>query len=257
MEEVSVLIARSQAGEREAREILIERNLGLVHHILKRFAGRGYEMEDLFQIGTIGLMKAIDKFDLKQGVCFSTYAVPMITGEIKRFLRDDGPVKISRTIKENGLRVKQVEQQLRARIGREPTLQELAAAAELSTEEVVLALEAGKSVESLYSTVYQTDGSQVYLVDKVVRGSVGGVGSSAVGCFDSEDREKEALLNHLLLEQLLQTLDREERYLIERRYFENKTQTEVAEELGSSQVQVSRMEKRILRRLRELVCPPK
>ena len=105
MEETSVLIARSQAGEKEAREVLIEKNLGLVHHIVRRFAGRGYELEDLFQIGTIGLMKAIDKFDLKLGVKFSTYAVPMIAGEIKRFLRDDGPVKVSRTIKENGMRL--------------------------------------------------------------------------------------------------------------------------------------------------------
>ena len=104
MEETSVLIARSQAGESEAREVLIENNLGLVRHIVKRFAGRGYDLEDLFQIGVIGLMKAIDKFDLSLGLKFSTYAVPMITGEIKRFLRDDGPVKVSRTIKENGLK---------------------------------------------------------------------------------------------------------------------------------------------------------
>ena len=106
MEEMSVLIARSQAGERDAREVLIENNLGLVRHIVKRFAGRGHDLEDLFQIGVIGLIKAIDKFDLTLGLKFSTYAVPMITGEIKRFLRDDGPVKVSRTIKENGMKVK-------------------------------------------------------------------------------------------------------------------------------------------------------
>ena len=132
MEEVSVLIARSQAGEKDAREILIEKNLGLVHHIVKRFAGRGYDTEDLFQIGTIGLMKAIDKFDLGQGVQFSTYAVPMITGEIKRFLRDDGPVKISRTIKENGLKIKIARQQIQTRENREPTMQELAQISGLS-----------------------------------------------------------------------------------------------------------------------------
>ena len=118
MEEISVLIARAQAGEKDAREVLIEKNLGLVHHIVRRFIGRGVEPEDLFQIGTIGLMKVIDKFDLELGLQFSTYAVPMITGEIKRFLRDDGPIKVSRTIKENGFKVKMAKQKLQADLGR-------------------------------------------------------------------------------------------------------------------------------------------
>ena len=124
MEEVSVLIGRSQSGDKEAREVLIEKNLGLVHHIVKRFLGRGYDPEDLFQIGVIGLMKAIDKFDLKLEVRFSTYAVPMITGEIKRFIRDDGLVKVSRTLKENGSRVKYARERLLKSLGREPTLEE-------------------------------------------------------------------------------------------------------------------------------------
>ena len=125
MEETAVLIERSQAGDKEARETLIEENLGLVRHIVKRFVGRGYDMEDLFQIGCIGLMKAIDKFDLKYEVRFSTYAVPMIQGEIKRFLRDDGMVKVSRTLKENGWKVKQAAERLSQEYGREATLQEL------------------------------------------------------------------------------------------------------------------------------------
>lgn len=253
MEEVSVLIARAQAGEKDAREVLIEGNLGLVHHIVKRFTGRGYEAEDLFQVGTIGLIKAIDKFDLSQGVRFSTYAVPMISGEIKRFMRDDGPVKISRSIKENGLKVRNAGQLLRAKNNREPTLRELAEAAGISTDEVVVAIEAGSTVESIYSAVYQDDGSQVYLVDKIIQGRSGGVGSSAVGCFEMEDREKEELLNHMLLQQLMDTLSNEERGLLEKRYFQNKTQMQVAGELGISQVQVSRMEKRILLRLREML----
>ena len=251
MEEMSVLIARSQAGEKDAREILIEKNLGLVHHIVKRFAGRGYDTEDLFQIGTIGLMKAIDKFDLGQGVQFSTYAVPMITGEIKRFLRDDGPVKISRTIKENGLKIKIARQQIQTRENREPTMQELAQISGLSIEEVVIAIEAGGTIESIYSAVYQDDGSEVYLVDKVVQGAHGSVGNRVVSRFGEEDSEKEALLNHMLLCQLLDTLSDEERRLIGMRYFQNKTQTEVASVLGINQVQVSRLEKKILRRLRE------
>ena len=251
MEETSVLIAKSQAGDKEAREVLIEKNLGLVHHIVRRFAGRGYELEDLFQIGTIGLMKAIDKFDLKLGVKFSTYAVPMITGEIKRFLRDDGLVKVSRTIKENGLKISWARQKLQAAEGREPTLQEIMAETALSSEEIVIAMEATASVESIYSAVYQDDGSEVYLVDKVVKGTRGSVGTSMVGMCGSEDAEKEELLNHMLLGQLLDSLEPEERRLITMRYFQNRTQTEIAKLMGISQVQVSRLEKKILRRMRE------
>ncbi len=245
MEEMSVLIARSQAGESNAREVLIENNLGLVRHIVRRFSGRGYEMEDLFQIGVIGLMKAIDKFDLSLGLKFSTYAVPMITGEIKRFLRDDGPVKISRTIKE-----KLARQKIQASEGRDPTLQELADETGLYVEDVVVALEAAVEVESIYSAVYQDDGSEVYLVDKVVSGENSGLGCSALGGCGSEDREKEKLLDRILLRQLLDSLKAEDRELIYMRYFQNKTQTEVASYLGVSQVQVSRMEKKILLRLR-------
>ena len=251
MEEMSVLIARSQAGERDAREVLIEKNLGLVHHIVRRFAGRGYELEDLFQVGAIGLMKAIDKFDLTLGLRFSTYAVPMITGEIKRFLRDDGPVKVSRTIKENGLKVKLASQKLQAAGGHEPTLQDLAAEAGLSVEDVVLAMEANVEVESIYSAVYQDDGSEVYLVDKLVKGRNSAVGSSAVGGCGSEDEEKEKLLDHMLLKQLLDGLEPAERELIYMRYFQDKTQMEIASILGISQVQVSRMEKKILLRMRD------
>lgn len=249
MEETSVLIARSQAGEKDAREVLIEKNLGLVHHIVRRFAGRGCDPEDLFQIGTIGLMKAIDKFNLELGLKFSTYAVPMITGEIRRFLRDDGPVKVSRTIKENGLKVKLARQKLQAREGREPTLQEITAETGLTREEVVVAMEAAIEVESIYSAVYQDDGSEVCLADRVVRG-VNGTGSTVIG-MNGEDAEKEELLNRMLLRQLLDSLKPTERELIFMRYYQNRTQTEIAAVLGISQVQVSRLEKKILLRLRE------
>ncbi|MCM1065428.1 MAG: SigB/SigF/SigG family RNA polymerase sigma factor [Eubacterium sp.] len=250
MEETSVLIARSQAGERDAREVLIEKNLGLVHHIVKRFANRGYDLEDLFQIGTIGLMKAIDKFDLSLGLKFSTYAVPMITGEIKRFLRDDGMVKVSRTIKENGTKIGFARQKLQGILGREPTIQEIAGETGMDREDIVLAMEASIEVESIYSAVYQDDGSEVYLVDKVVRGS-SSVGNSMVGIYSSEDSEKEELLDHMLLKQLLDGLEPAERELISMRYFQDKTQMEIASVLGISQVQVSRMEKKILLRMRE------
>ena len=251
MEDMSVLIGRSQSGDKEAREVLIEKNLGLVHHIVRRFAGRGYEMEDLFQIGVIGLIKAIDKFDLKQEVQFSTYAVPMITGEIKRFLRDDGPIKVSRTLKENAVKIRAARQQLQSSLGREPTLRELADTALLSEEEIVMASTATAEVESIYASVYQADGSELYLVDRVADagpGNLGRVHGEAV------DYEKEALLNHMLLQQLLDELDERERSLIRMRYFENRTQTEVADVLGISQVQVSRLEKKILLRMRRKIA---
>ena len=254
MEEVSVLIERSQSGDKEAREVLIEKNLGLVHHIVRRFAGRGYDLEDLFQIGSIGLMKAIDKFDLTMEVKFSTYAVPMIAGEIKRFLRDDGLVKVSRTIKENGLKVRMARQRLQNRLNREPTIQELAGESSLTREEIVLAMEAAIEVESIYSATYQDDGSEVYLVDKVVQGSAGSVGCSFADAYGvCRDVEKEKLIDRMLLTQLLNSLGEKDRQLIELRYFQNKTQTEVAGIFGISQVQVSRLEKKILLQMREKV----
>ena len=259
MEETAVLIERSQAGDKEARETLIEDNLGLVRHIVKRFVGRGYDMEDLFQIGCIGLIKAIDKFDLHYEVRFSTYAVPMIQGEIKRFLRDDGMVKVSRTLKESGWKVKQASERLMQEYGREATLQELSEATGLSVEDIVMAMDANVEVESIYKSVYQSDGNEIYLVDQVVGGG-GGINYSSVGQTVSDgsslwgDTEKDKVLNHMLLEQLLERLDDKERELICMRYFQDKTQVEVAKHMGISQVQVSRMEKRILLQLREEVC---
>lgn len=251
MEEMSVLIERSQSGDKEAREVLIEKNLGLVHHIVRRFAGRGYETEDLFQIGVIGLIKAIDKFDLSLGLKFSTYAVPMITGEIKRFLRDDGPLKVSRTIKENALKVRMARQTLQSSLGREPTIQEISVEASLSEEEIVMAMEATMEVESIYMSIYQDDGNELYLVDRVAQAERGGIGS-VVG--EAVDYEKEELLNHMLLTQLMSELTERERQLIQMRYFQNRTQMEVARIMGISQVQVSRLEKKILLRMRHSIA---
>lgn len=235
MEEVSVLIAKSQQGDKGAREVLIEKNLGLVHAIVHRFVGRGVEPEDLFQIGTIGLIKAIDHFDLSYDVKFSTYAVPLITGEIKRFLRDDGMVKVSRTIKEQNQKLNLARQRLQSRLGRDPSIEELAEESGLSAEEIVLASEADCRVESIYASVYQNDGSEVSLVDVLGK----------------EDEEREALLNHMLLQQLIGELNEKERQLIQMRYFQDKTQVEVAGVMGISQVQVSRLEKKILLSMRK------
>ena len=236
MEETAVLLTQAQAGDRGAREILVEKNLGLVHHIVKRFLGRGYEAEDLFQIGSIGLMKAIDKFDLTYEVKFSTYAVPMIAGEIKRFLRDEGMVKVSRTLKENGMKIKQAADEVSKELGREATISEISELTGISVEDIVVAMEANAEVESIYKSVYQSDGNEIYMVDRLPSGK--------------DDNEK--VLNHILLEQLLSELTDEEKRLIALRYFQDKTQVEVARQLGISQVQVSRLEKRILLRMRGL-----
>ena len=214
MEEISVLIAQAQAGDNGAREVLIEKNLGLVHHIVKRFSGRGYDMEDLFQI--------------------------------KRFLRDDGLVKVSRTLKENGWKIKQASEKLAHSFGRDATLEEISKETGIAREDIVMAMEANVEVESIYKTIYQSDGNEVQLLDKVA------AGSGQTGCVDEE---KEKLLDHMLLNQLLDSLTDTERELIEMRYFQDKTQTEVAGVMGISQVQVSRLEKKILLRMREqLVC---
>lgn len=258
MDETAKLIQSAHEGDRSARDRLVSDNLGLVWSIVRRFGGRGYDPEDLFQIGSIGLIKAIDKFDLNYDVKFSTYAVPMIQGEIKRFLRDDGMVKVSRTLKENGWKIRQASERLSHALGREATIQELSEETGLSVEDIVLALDANIEVESIYKSVYQSDGNEIYLVDQVV-GEAGGVGYSilenhAGGVSVCEDTEKEKLLNHMLLEQLLEGLNETERQLIKLRYYQDKTQMEVAKKMGISQVQVSRMEKRILLHLRKEVC---
>jgi RNA polymerase sporulation-specific sigma factor len=255
------LIKRARAGDREARNRLVEENVGLVWNIVKRFGGRGYDLEDLFQIGCIGLMKSIDHFDLEYGVKFSTYACPVIMGEVKRFLRDDGLIKVSRTIKENGWKIQRAAQKLNQDLGRAATLDEIAAATELEPEEIAVAIEANKEVESIYRPFCSSEGKALCLIDQILQGEGGSVGyvskiSAAMrnrGETDSGlDREKERVLNKILLEQLLEKLEQKERQLIELRYFQEMTQTETARKLGISQVQVSRLEKKILIRLRKM-----
>lgn len=234
--DTQLLIRKAQQGDKVAREQLINENTGLVWSIVRRFLGRGQEAEDLFQIGVIGLMKAVDKFDLSFDVMLSTYACPMISGEIKRYLRDNNSlIKVSRSIKENGWKIKAAKECLAYELGRDATLEELAAATELSMEDVVTALEAGSEIESIYKTVYQGDGNEIYLVDRI----------------SEEKNEAESLLDKMTVKQLLDTLTEEERTLIISRYFEDKTQVETAKLLGISQVQVSRLEKKILLKMRK------
>ena len=234
MDHTIALIKRSHDGDKEAREQLVEENVGLVWCVVKRFYGRGTEAEDLFQIGSIGLLKAIDKFDLSYDVKFSTYAVPMISGEIKRFLRDDGIIKVSRSLKELAYKSVQAREKLTDRLGREPTLEELAKETGVDKEEIVQAMEAGGEVESLYRPIHQKEGSEIRLLDRI----------------EERERKEDKILDTMVLKQLLETLDAKERQLIYLRYFADRTQSDVGKIMGISQVQVSRMEKRIIENLR-------
>lgn len=255
MSETMALLSQAQQGNQGAKEELVMQNLGLVGSIVRRFEHRGHDREELFQIGSIGLIKAIDKFDLTYEVAFSTYAVPLISGEIRRFLRDDGLVRISRSLKENGWRIKKAAEKISNEKGREATMQELCQATGLGQEDIVMAMEANMEVESIYRSIYQSDGSELYLVDQVVAGSgigqtVSGTGEYAALPAGSNDPEKEKILDDMLLRQLLDKLEEQERRLIELRYFQDQTQMQVAGVLGMSQVQVSRLEKKILLKMR-------
>lgn len=250
MEETKNKIRRAQQGDKKIREELVEENLGLVRHVVKRFAGRNLEGEDLFQIGVIGLMQAIDRFDLSMNVKFSTYAVPMIMGEIKRFLRDDGLIKVSRTIRENSVKIARARVELTKRLQREPRLEELATECGLTKEETLLALEADENYESLDAGREMEDGSQLSLGERITANASGGF---SVGVSSSADPEKDKLLDRLLLYQMWEGLSKEERRIIWMRFFRDKTQTQVSKELGISQVQVSRKEKKILEKMKQTI----
>ena len=238
-EEKEELFRRIKEGDEEARELYIKGNLRLVLSVIKRFSNSSENMDDLFQIGCIGLIKAIDNFDTTLNVKFSTYAVPMITGEIRRFLRDDGMVKVSRSLKENGYKISRANEVLTTELGRDPSLLELSAMTELGTEEIVMALDANRGVESIYQPVCGSDGDELLLIDQI------GDQSDVY-----EEPEKEAVLNKMVIRQLMDTLDETEQQIIRLRYFENKTQCEVAGILAVTQVQISRNERKILAKLR-------
>ncbi len=242
MRDMTNLIKLAQQGEKEAKDKMVSKNLGLVHSIVRRFENRGSDREELFQIGCIGLIKAIEKFDVSLGLAFSTYAVPMIMGEIRRFLRDDGMVRVSRTLKENGYKISKARSKLLQEFGREPSILEIEAVTGLTKEEIVLAMEANREVESIYQSVPGMDGDEILLIDQL---------KNTENVY--EEPEKEAVINELLVSQLLESLSEKERQMICLRYFENKTQCQVAESLGMSQVQVSRAERKILLKLREWI----
>ncbi|MCL2577342.1 MAG: RNA polymerase sporulation sigma factor SigF [Defluviitaleaceae bacterium] len=228
------LIARAQSGDNDAAELLIKENSGLIWSVVKKFAKRGYEPDDLYQIGAIGLLKCIRKFDSSFDVKFSTYAIPMIIGEIKRFLRDDGIIKVSRPMKELATKARYTTEMLTAKHGRQPTIKELAEEIGVSAEELIVAMDAGHDVESLHATIYQGDGSPIFLIDKVAQAP----------------NDADQSINILALKQLIERLKPKERQVIILRYFQDKTQMEVAKAIGVSQVQVSRIEKKVLTALK-------
>lgn len=233
MEHTFALIQKAQQGDQEAKDALLRENSGLIWSVVRRFKGRGADQEDLYQIGAIGLLKCIDKFDFAYDVKLSTYAVPMVMGEIRRFLRDDGAVKVSRSLKELAMRAKRLQEKTMLEENREMTLQELAKALEVGKEELVLALEAGREVESLYASSSGGEDNPLRLIDKL-----------------SDTSEHEKMLERLSLKEAMGTLEEKERQIIWMRYFQDRTQADVAREIGISQVQVSRIEKKTLLRMR-------
>lgn len=228
-------IARAQAGDKELRERLITENMGLVYMVSGRFAGRGVELEELNQIGAIGLIKAIDRFDPSREYAFSTYAVPLIMGEIRRFLRDDGMIHISRQIKEHARKIAIVREQLKKTDNREPSVEELGQLTGLTYEEIIMAANAGMEVDSIHRSVQGEKERGLTLEDQL----------------EDKTSFETPILNHIALTQVLDHLGEQESRLISLRYMENRTQAEVASILGTNQVAVSRMERRILGQLRQ------
>ena len=233
-DEKEELFEKIKKGDKAAREKYIRGNLRLVLSVIRRFSNHNENMDDLFQIGCIGLIKSVDNFDIQYDVKFSTYAVPMIAGEIKRFLRDDGLIKVSRALKELAYKAYQENERIKNELGRDATISELASKLEVSEEEISMAIDSSMEVESLHQTIYQNDGNEIYLMDKL---------KNEEGC------EEEAI-NKVMISQILNEMTDNERRLIKMRYFSNMSQKDVGEQLGISQVQVSRLEKRILTKAR-------
>lgn len=234
--EVKRLIALSQSGDTVARDTLVSCNIRLVWSVVQRFLNRGYDPEDLFQIGCIGLLKSVDKFDLSYDVKFSTYAVPMIIGEIQRFLRDDGTMKVSRSLKEQANKIRKTKDELSKTLGRLPTIHEIAEALEISPQDVVFAQEANKPPASIHETVFENDGDPITLIDQI-----------------SDDSEAR-WFDRLALNEAINALNERERLIVYLRYFRDQTQSEVASRLGISQVQVSRLEKKILKTIKDQIA---
>lgn len=236
-EEMQELFVKIKAGDMKAREEFIQGNLRLVLSIIQRFNRRGENVDDLFQVGCIGLIKAIDNFDLSQNVRFSTYAVPMIIGEIRRYLRDNNPIRVSRSLRDIAYKALQARDQLINKNLKEPTISEIAEELNLPKEEVVFALDAIQEPISLFEPIYHDSGDAIYIMDQV----------------KDKKSEDEVWLQEIALREAISKLNQREKLILNLRFYEGKTQMEVAEEIGISQAQVSRLEKNALKQMRKLI----
>ena len=232
--EKTELLKRVREGDKKAREELINGNLRLVLSVIQRFTNRGENLDDLFQVGCIGLMKAIDHFDVTQGVRFSTYGVPMIIGEIRRYLRDNNSVRVSRSMRDTAYKAMQVKEELTAKNGKEPTVEEIAKKLDMKREDVVLALEAIVEPVSLYEPVFSDGGDTIYVMDQV-----------------GDNNDDSNWLDEIALKQAINDLSDREKKILSMRFFQGKTQMEVAAEIGISQAQVSRLEKGALEKIKK------
>lgn len=231
--EMRVLFKEMQNGDLFAREKLVNGNLRLVLSVIQRFNNRGEYVDDLFQVGCIGLMKSIDNFDLSQNVKFSTYAVPMIIGEIRRYLRDNNPIRVSRSLRDIAYKALQVRDTLTREQSREPTAQEIAQRLDVATEEVVFALDAIQDPVSLFEPIYNDGGDPIYVMDQI-----------------SDEKEKDAKwTEEIALKEAMMRLNEREKSILSKRFFQGKTQMEVADEIGISQAQVSRLEKAAIQQM--------
>ncbi len=233
-DETMELIQQSQNGDEFAKSKLVSHNLGLVKSVLRRFLNRGYDPDDLYQIGCMGLIKAIQKFDTSFDVRFSTYAVPMIMGEIRRFLRDDGIIKVSRSLKQIATTANMAKEKLTKELGRDPTLKELSAEIKIEKEDIIMALDANIKPDYLHNVIHESDGAPIHLIDRIPAVEKG---------LD--------LTDSIALKEILRSLKPRERQIIVLRYFKDKTQQQIGDLLGISQVQVSRIEKKVLENMRE------
>lgn len=229
-----VLLKRVKNGDKTARDELINGNLRLVLSVIQRFTGRGENLDDLFQVGCIGLIKSIDNFDITQNVRFSTYAVPMIIGEIRRYLRDNNAIRVSRSIKDTAYKAMQAKEKLSAQKQSEPTVSEIAKELDLPVEDVVIALESIVSPVSLYDPVYSDGGDTIYVLDQI-----------------GDNNDDRNWLDEISLKESIKNLNEREKHILSLRFMQGKTQMEVSEEIGISQAQVSRLEKGALKRIRE------
>jgi RNA polymerase sporulation-specific sigma factor len=229
------LIKKAQVGDSGAQEILVVRNTALVKSIVKKFLNRGVEFDDLMQIGSLGLIKAIKGYNLSFDVRFSTYAVPMIAGEIKRFLRDDGIIKVSRSLREKSFEIFGVKERMKDELKREPTVDELSQRLGMTREDIVFAMEAVRSPVSIYEPAFDDENSKTLLIDTM------------------SEHDDNTMIDSILLKEMIQKLDPKERQIIMLRYYSDKTQMEIAEVLGVSQVQVSRLITKTLNKLKQSV----